>query len=76
MPRGFHNWNASLVIKFLKRNDFTHTHTRGSHFYYVASIEGKDYQVCVPVHGSDSVHPKTMKSIMLQSGIPESKWKQ
>lgn len=75
MPRGFNNWNAAQVIKFLKRHAFVHTHTRGSHFYYVGKVSGQDRQVCVPVHSGTSIHPKTMKSIVLQSGISEKEWK-
>ena len=75
MPRGFHNWTGALVIKFLKQNDFKHSHTRGSHFYYVGKVDGKDHQVCIPVHGGSSIHPKTLKSIIVQSGISDKEWK-
>jgi predicted RNA binding protein YcfA (HicA-like mRNA interferase family) len=75
MPRGLHNWSPAQVLKFLKRHSFTHTHTRGSHFYYTAKQNGQDRQVCVPVHAGASIHPKTMKSIILQSGIAETEWK-
>ena len=74
MSRGLHNWNASQVMKFLKSRSFTHTHTRGSHFYYTAKIHGFDRQVCVPVHSGDSIHPKTLKSIIRQSGLSEKDW--
>jgi predicted RNA binding protein YcfA (HicA-like mRNA interferase family) len=70
MPRGFHNWNAGQVMKFLKANKFKNTHQRGSHFYY----SKKNFLVVVPVHSSASIHPKTMKSIVKQSGIPFSEW--
>lgn len=63
------------MMKFLKRHGFTHTHTRGSHFYYTAKIDGRDRQVCVPVHAGASIHPKTMKSIIVQSCLPETEWK-
>lgn len=75
MPRGLNNWSAAQVMKFLKRHSFKHSHTRGSHFYYIAKVRGIDKQVCVPVHAGDSIHPKTMKSIILQSGISENEWK-
>jgi len=35
MPRGLKNWEFKDVVKFLKNNDFSHTHTEGSHFFYV-----------------------------------------
>lgn len=74
MSRGFNNWNAAQVIKFLKSNSFIHTHSRGSHFYYTAKIDDVDRQVCVPVHGGASLHPKVMKSIVRQSGLLEKQW--
>ncbi|PIW96928.1 hypothetical protein COZ82_02335 [Candidatus Kaiserbacteria bacterium CG_4_8_14_3_um_filter_38_9] len=74
MSRGLNNWNAAQIIRFLKHNSFTHVHTRGSHFYYIGKIDGKDRQVCVPVHSGASIHPKTMKSIIIQSGLSEKFW--
>jgi len=74
MPRGLHNWNAALVIRFLKKNGFILTHERGSHFYYSKRGNNRSYLVTVPVHASRSISPKTMKSIIVQSGIPQSEW--
>ena len=76
MPRGMHNWSAAEVVKFLRRHGFIHSHTRGSHFYYTATIVRRARQVCVPFHGKNAaIHPKTMKGIVAQSGIPESEWR-
>lgn len=74
MPRGLHNWNAGAVVKFLKRNGFTNSHTRGSHFYYFRKTKTRSYLVTVPTHSKESIHPKTMKSIIVQSGLPQSEW--
>jgi predicted RNA binding protein YcfA (HicA-like mRNA interferase family) len=74
MPRGLNNWTAAEVIRFLKRHDFIHTHTRGSHFYYSKKVQVRDAQVCVPVHAKDSIHPRTMKSIVIQSQIAQNEW--
>jgi uncharacterized protein (DUF2384 family) len=31
-------------------------------------------QVSVAFHGAKSIHPKTMRSIVRQSGIPQEEW--
>lgn len=74
MPRGLNNWEAGSVIKFLKKNGFTHTHTNGSHFYYSRKTGSKSYVVTVPVHTKRPIHPKVMKSIIDQSGISKDEW--
>lgn len=76
MPRGFNNWKAAEVIRFLKSYRFVHSHTRGSHFYYIGEVDGKKRQVTISFHSSESIHPKTMKSIVRQSGISETEWLQ
>lgn len=76
MPRGFNNWSVVDIIKLLKRHHFVHSHTRGSHFYYVGAVGGKSRLVCVPVHGkSSTIHPKTLKGIIRQSGLSEHEWR-
>lgn len=74
MPRGLHNWDFYAVEKFLKKNGFYLNHTRGSHHYFVAVIGGVTRQVLVAFHGSKSINPKTMKSIIAQSGISIEDW--
>ncbi len=69
------NWRFLDVKKFLSKYRFTLSHVHGSHYFYIGSHEGKVGQVCVPFHGTRAIHPKTMKSIARQSGIPENKWK-
>ena len=74
MARGLNNWGFADVKRFLNDHHFQHSHTEGSHYYYVGAYGGVTRQVSVPFHGSKAIHPKTMKSIVRQSGIPQEKW--
>ena len=74
MTRGFFNWTAEDVIRFLKERKFSHTHTEGSHMYYFGQYNGEPRQVCIPFHGSRSLKPRTLKGIIHQSGIPKGDW--
>lgn len=74
MPRGLYNWKAEQVIRFLKKYNFVNTHNRGSHFYYLGSYRGETRLVCIPIHSGTALKPRTLKSIIIQSGIPKDKW--
>lgn len=74
MPRGVNNWTAEDVVRFLKAHGFSLGHTRASHFFYVGRSGGAFRQVCVPFHGSHAIKPRTLKGIILQSGIPKDEW--
>ena len=74
MPRGLNNWSFSDVKHFLGQHGFRLNHIEGSHYFYVGSCEGIVRQVSLPFHGSKTIHPKTMKSIVCQSGIPQEEW--
>lgn len=74
MPRNLHNWTFVEITKFLRENHFIVNHIEGSHYFYIGSSQKMFRQVCVPFHGSKSIHPKTMKSIISQSGIPKEDW--
>lgn len=74
MPRGIFNWTYHDVVDFLKENGFLLNHSRGSHFYFVKEYKGKLWQVCVPFHGSTAFKPRTLKGMILQSGIPQKEW--
>ena len=74
MPHGLYNWTAEEVVRFLKAHGFSLNHTKGSHYYYVSRYGGAFRQVSVPFHGSKALKPKTLKSIILQSGIPKDEW--
>jgi predicted RNA binding protein YcfA (HicA-like mRNA interferase family) len=75
MPRGMHNWKFIEVKKFLNNYHFQLSHVEGSHYFYVGVYGGLARNVCVPFHGARAINPKTMKSIVRQSGIPELHWR-
>ena len=74
MPRGFYNWAAEDVVRFLRARGFVLNYAKGSHYYYVGRAGGTFRQVCVPFHGSRTIKPRTLKGIILQSGIPKEEW--
>lgn len=75
MPRGIFNWTYADVSRFLKKHDFSHERTSGSHHIYVRELDDVVYTVVVPFHGRKSViRPGTFKSIVRQSGIPLEEW--
>ena len=74
MPRGLMNWDFYDVEKFLKGRGFHLNHVRGSHHYFTAAVGGITRQVLVAFHGSKSIKPRVMKSIIDQSGIPKNEW--
>jgi predicted RNA binding protein YcfA (HicA-like mRNA interferase family) len=74
MPRGLLNWKFSEVADFLKGHQFSLNHTNGSHYYYIGFVDNKMRQVCAPFHGSKSLKPRTMRGIILQSGISKKDW--
>ena len=73
MPCGLYNWTFKDVTKFLKDHGFKHTNTEGSHYYYT-KIDGYFRIVRVPFHGKKALKPRTLKGIILQSGIARSEW--
>lgn len=75
MVRGLFNWTHRDIVRVLKEHGFVLNYSSGSHQFYIGNISGEDRQVCVPFHGKNIIKPRTVKSIMLQSGIPESDWK-
>jgi predicted RNA binding protein YcfA (HicA-like mRNA interferase family) len=75
MVKKLHNWTFRKVESFLKNNGFILNHTNGSHFYYIANIEGMTRHVCVPFHGNNvAIKTRTFKGIISQSGIPQKEW--
>lgn len=74
MTRGLFNWTFNDVVSFLKERKFILNYTNGSHYYYVGHTHGKYRQVCVPFHGSKIIKPRTMRGIILQSGINKNEW--
>lgn len=68
------NWTYKEVVAFLRKHNFQLNHIRGSHHYFVGAYDGIVRQICVPYHGRDSIKPRTMKGIILQSGIDKDIW--
>ncbi len=74
MPRGKSNWTFRDVEQFLKAHGFVLHHVRGSHYYF-RGYQAKLLRVThVQYHGAGSIHPKTLGSIIRQSGIPKEEW--
>jgi len=74
MPNNLNNWTYQNVVDLLKEHNFRLNHTRGSHFYFVGHTKGRYRQVCVPFHGSKAIKPRTLKGIIIQSGIEKNIW--
>lgn len=74
MPKKLVNWDFSDIENFLKKNNFVLHHTNGSHYYYRGHYDKKLRMVCIPFHGSKTIKPKTLKGIILQSGINKDTW--
>jgi predicted RNA binding protein YcfA (HicA-like mRNA interferase family) len=74
MMRSAFNWSFRDVANFLKDHGFVLRNTEGSHFFYIKKDSKTSFQVCVPFHGGSSIKPRTLKSIILQSGIPKGEW--
>lgn len=75
MPNGVFNWTFDDVVRVLKENGFRLNHIRGSHFYFTGIYDAVLRQVCVPKHGKVALKPRTLKSIIIQSGLPDNMWK-
>lgn len=74
MPRGLHNWTFRDVEAFLHARRFVLHHVRGSHHFYVGYVHNALRQVCVPKHSKVALKPKTLKSIIVQSGMTVTEW--
>jgi predicted RNA binding protein YcfA (HicA-like mRNA interferase family) len=74
MAKNVFNWTFTDVEKFLKEHEFSHTHTKGSHYYYTGFYGGQPRIVQVPRHSSKSFKPKTLNGMIRQSGISRDIW--
>lgn len=72
--KGVFNWTFTDVVNFLKEHGFTHIHTEGSHYHYAGNYGRQPRLVQVHFHGSKTIKPRTLKSIITQSGIPKNIW--
>jgi predicted RNA binding protein YcfA (HicA-like mRNA interferase family) len=67
-------WSSKEVEKFLKSQGFNLVRQRGSHQQFVGYIRGIKKRVTVMANQKHFT-PKTMKSMIEQSGIDEQDWK-
>ncbi len=74
MPRGVFNWTFKDVTNFLRDHNFEITHVEESHYFYRGFTGGAPRIVQVPFHGAKSLKPRTLQSIIRQSGIDKKKW--
>ncbi len=74
MSRGLRNWTFKKAVSFLTKHDFVHSHTRGSHFYYMKKDQIDKPAICIAFHGSKAIKLKTMRTIVAQSGIGIKEW--
>lgn len=74
MPKRIFNWTFKKVESVLIEKGFKLNYTNASHFYYVGFHKGILRTVCIPFHGNKAIKPRTMKGIILQSGIDKKEW--
>ncbi|KPL02246.1 MAG: hypothetical protein AMJ73_08970 [candidate division Zixibacteria bacterium SM1_73] len=61
------------VERILKKNNFTLTRQKGSHQQFAGYVKGKKRRVTVIVN-QKIFAPRTLKSMILQSGLSEQEW--
>jgi predicted RNA binding protein YcfA (HicA-like mRNA interferase family) len=61
------------VERILKKNNFTLSRQKGNHQQFVGNVKGKKRRVTVIVNQRHFA-PRTLKSIILQSGLTEREW--
>lgn len=71
MSKSWHHFSAKEHTKFLEENGFVHTHTNGSHAFYVKknATEQHIVQVIVGSNEKDRQSRKTMEMSIRHSGI-------
>lgn len=74
MPRGVFNWTFADAVDFLKEHGFVLVHIEGSHHFYQGNYGGAPRLVQVQFHGRKTLKPRTLKSIIVQSGISKDRW--
>lgn len=77
MPKNWHHFSAKEHAEFLKENGFKHTHTRGSHQFFVKSDDESDKIVQVIIGNKEKKRQsrKTMNMSIRHSGIPKGEYK-
>ena len=78
MPRGIHNWTYRDLRKFLKDYGFEYSQIRspdGSHRYFFKKTPKGEFVVDAQyLTGKESYPPKTMETMIEQSGISKKEW--
>ncbi len=76
MSKSWHHFSAKEHATFLEENGFTHTHTNGSHAFYVKRDEAEQriVQVIIGTNEKNRQSRKTMEMSIRHSGIPKSKY--
>jgi hypothetical protein len=76
MTRRLYNWNYRQVAEFLKEHDFSfYKYLRGSHQIWIKLGEDATPDRIVEVNFTHKAYrPKTLKTMIKQSGIPEAEW--
>ena len=74
MPNGINNWTYKDVATFLKKRGFNLSRVKGSHHHYYGFYDKKLRVVTVPYHTKKAIVPRTMNSIIKQSGISKKEW--
>lgn len=66
--------NAKQVVKILERAGFSFVRQKGSHAIYEKEEDNQVFAVVVPMHGKKDLLPKTLKSIISQSGMSKKEF--
>ena len=76
MTRRIYNWTYPDVTSFLKENGFSfHEELAGSHERWIKRGEDGAPDRMVELNFSHrSYHPRTLKLMIRQSGIPQAEW--
>ncbi len=67
-------WSSKEIERFLKSKGFKLARQKGSHQQFVGYVEGVKKRVTVMAN-QKYFTPKTMKSMIEQSGLDKKKWK-
>lgn len=75
MPRGLRGWETKHVKKFLREKSFAFCKQKdGSHEAWTGKVGGEDRVVNINVTHK-SYPPKTLETMIRQSGIPKDEWR-
>ena len=72
MP-GFRKLSSKDVEKILRKNGFELVSQKGSHKQFKGVVNGRKRRVTV-LAGRKNFHPKTLKSMIRQSGLTEEEF--